>query len=108
MNYLLQFLLGGWIVVGMSYLATHIDPKYSAILYGIPIQFLLAIIFINVGAKEGLVLEVTKNSIIYTFILISFLILFYFLLKNFEFWKSIIIGLSYLIALNIIVFNFSS
>jgi len=108
MNYLFQFILGGGVVVGMSYLATHIDPKYSAILYGIPIQFLIAIIFINLGAKEGLILELTKQSIFYTLILISFLVLFYFLSKNFEFWTSIIIGLAYLIILNIIIFNFSS
>lgn len=44
--YVIQFMLGGGIIVGMSILATKLEAKFAAILYAMPIQFIIAAIFI--------------------------------------------------------------
>lgn len=56
-DYAIQFLLGGGIIVGTSLLAKYSSPKYTALLYAIPVQFVLAAIFIHSGTKEETVQE---------------------------------------------------
>ena len=94
LNYAIQFILGGGIIVGMNILASHTHPKYAALLYALPIQFTLAAIFVYLGTNQGTIQQLTQSSIIYVFAMIGFIILFYYLTKQFSFWTSM--GTAYL------------
>ena len=101
LNYLIQFILGGGIIVGMSILAKYFHPKYAALLYALPIQFTLAAIFIYFGTKEGTIQQLAQNSLFYILGFVAFIIAFYFLTKHFNFWSSL--GISYLLFIGITI-----
>ena len=83
LNYSIQFILGGGVIVGMSILAKHFHPKYAAILYALPIQFTLAAIFIYFGTEKGTIQQLAHNTIFYIIGLVGFIVAFYFLSKHF-------------------------
>ena len=105
-NYIIQFVLGGGIIVGMNILAKNSHPKYASILYALPLQFTLAIVFIYLGTKEGTVAQLAYNSLFYTFGFVIFIIAFYFLIKLLNFWLSL--GISYIlfIVISLIIYKF--
>ena len=105
LNYLIQFVLGGGIIVLMSFLAKNFHPKYAALVYAIPIQFTLAAIFIYFGTNSGSIQELAKHSLYYTVAFVGFIVLFYLLMKHFSFWSSL--GLSYVffIAAILLILN---
>ncbi len=99
--YVIQFFLGGSIIVGMTLLAKHAHPKYAAILYAIPVQFTLAAIFIYLGTKKGTIEQLTQHSLLYTLGFIGFIVAFYVLKKHMGFWSSL--GLSHVFFLGIVL-----
>lgn len=106
LNYSIQFVLGGGIIVGMSILAKYVDTKYAALLYALPIQFTLAAIFIYLGTKEGTVQKLAQNSIWYMLGFIAFVVAFYFLTKYLEFWPSLGIAYVILISITLMILKF--
>ena len=101
LNYSLQFIIGGGIIVAMSVLAKYFNPKYAALIYALPLQFTIAAIFIYIGTEQGTIQNLAKNSLFYIFGFVIFIISFYFLTKQFNFWTSL--GISYLIFICITV-----
>ena len=99
LNYSIQFILGGGIIIGMNILAKYFHPKYAALLYALPIQFTLSAIFIYLGTKEGTVQQLAQNSLFYITGFVGFMIAFYFLIKHIDFWSSL--GISYLLFIGI-------
>ena len=47
MTYILQFVISGGVVVGMTALTRFVHPKFAALLYAIPLQFTLALLFLQ-------------------------------------------------------------
>ncbi len=103
LNYIIQFLIGGSVIVGMSILAKYCSPKYAALLYGLPIQFTLATIFIYLGTDKGNIQELAKSSVFYTLLLVGFIATFYVLIRNFEFWPTMGISYGILIVASIVL-----
>jgi uncharacterized membrane protein (GlpM family) len=107
LNYSIQFVVGGGIIVVMSILAKNFHPKYAALIYALPIQFTIAAIFIYLGTKQGTIQQLAQNSLFYILGFVIFIISFYFLTKNYNFWTSL--GISYLIffCITLIILKFT-
>lgn len=91
-SYLVQFILGGGIIVAMTYLAEHQGAKYAALLYAVPIQFTLAAGFIYLGTEKSTIQELSISSIYSLMILIVFIFVFYQLTKKCSFWLSLFLA----------------
>lgn len=94
-NYTLQFIIGGSVLVVMSFFAKHIHPKYAAVVYAIPAQFTLAAILIYLHTSKQTVQELSKASLLALGILALFIVSFLLFSSKFSFWISI--GASYVI-----------
>lgn len=105
-NYIIQFVLGGGIIVGMDILAKNFNPKYASILYALPLQFTLAIIFIYLDSKEGTVAQLAYNSLFYTLGFVIFIVVFYLLIKYLSFWLSLGLSYSLFIIISLIIYRF--
>lgn len=91
----------------MSILAKYFHPKYAALIYSLPLQFTIAAIFIYLGTKQGTIQQLAQNSLFYIFGFIVFIISFYFLTKEFNFWTSIIISYIIFFIIVIIILKFT-
>lgn len=107
LSYVIQFFVGGTIIVLMSILAKYAHPRYAALLYALPIQFTLAAIFIYLGTKEGTVQVLAQNSLLYILGFVGFIVAFYILTEYMNFWLSL--GISYLlfIIITLLVLRFA-
>ncbi|MDD9953245.1 MAG: hypothetical protein OXR66_02835 [Candidatus Woesearchaeota archaeon] len=94
MNWILHFLIGGVVTAGMIYLAQHVNPKAAALLYAVPVQFTIAVIFIFKGTSDATIQKLTVETLYALTLFVGFILLFFFLMKKFEFWTSL--GMSYL------------
>lgn len=90
--YIIQFIIGGGSVVGITLIAKYLNPKYTGILYALPAILIVAIIFIYLD--QGLLVSrrTLKSTFVYEFTLIFFILGFYFLLEKFGFWQSLTIS----------------
>jgi len=104
--YIVQFIVSGGVVVGMSILASHANPKYAALLYAIPIQFILAAIFIYFGTKDGTVQNLVLHSLVYIIGLVVFMVAFYFMIRYTNFWLSLVVSLVIFTVISLIIFKF--
>ncbi|MCK4883605.1 MAG: hypothetical protein KAS30_01915 [Candidatus Diapherotrites archaeon] len=87
--YLIEFILGGSVIVGMDLLAkTH--PKYAAVLYAVPLQFTLAAIFIYMGTEKNTIQNLSIYALYSLVVLMLFIGTFYLLTKRFDFWPSLV------------------
>ena len=81
---LLKFVVGGSIVVGVTLLAEHLDPRYGGILAAAPMITTLAFLFTYSEAGR----ETTRQLVISTFWFVIptmvFLLAFYFLMSRFS------------------------
>jgi uncharacterized YccA/Bax inhibitor family protein len=105
-NYFLQFLLGGLIIVLISIVTKYFSPELAAIIYAIPIQFILALILLkynNVSNQKIIVF--VQESIFYSTILVMFLLILNFLLKRYSFKFSLTISLILFIIVILIIYN---
>ena len=106
--YIIQFVLGGSIIVAMSYLSKHVDPKYAAIIYAMPIQFVLAASLIYFGTDKRTIQDLTLNSIYYLIIFLIFILIFYYLINKYSFWTSLSSSLIIFFILVLIILNITS
>jgi len=92
----------------MSVLAKYCGPKYSALLYAVPLQFTLAAIFIYLQNDLSTIRGLSFYTLFSLVIIFGFVLLFYFLVQHYNFWWSL--GISYLllfVAFGIYLFSFA-
>jgi uncharacterized membrane protein (GlpM family) len=86
---LLKFIVGGSVIVGVTLLAEHVDPRYGGMLAAAPIITTLAFLFTY--SEAGL--ETTRQLIISAFWFaipsLLFLLAFWFLLSRYSLLPSI-------------------
>lgn len=87
--YTVQFILGGASVVGITLIAKYLDPKYTGIVYALPVILIIAIIFIYLD--QGLIVsqKTLKSTFVYEFTLVYFVLAFWLLLYKVNFWWAI-------------------
>jgi uncharacterized membrane protein (GlpM family) len=92
MDYLytfLKFIIGGTIIVGVTLLAEHVDPRYGGILAAAPMITTLA--FIITYSEAGR--QTTQQLVIATFWfmipMLLFLVAFYYLMERFSLLMSL-------------------
>jgi len=93
--YFLQFFIGGGVIVGMTFLTKFVGPKAASLLYVLPAQFTIAVIFIFLGSSRKTVQDVATSTILSVILLVMFILVFTLLVKKLEFWPSL--GIAYII-----------
>ena len=91
--YGIQFFLGGATVVGITLIAKYIDPKYTGIIYALPVILIVAMIFIYIDQGLEISRKTLKSTFVYEFTLVYFVLSFYLLLIKFNFWWAMGIAL---------------
>lgn len=91
--YLIQFTLGGASVVGITWIAKNIDPKYTGIVYALPVILVVAMIFIYLEQGLDISQKTLKSTFVYEFTLIYFVLAFWLLLYKVNFWWAMILAL---------------
>ncbi len=91
--YGLQFFLGGASVVGITLIAKYIDPKFTGIVYALPVILIVAIIFVYLDQGLDISRQTLKSTFIYEFTLVYFIFAFYFLMSRVEFWAALTVAL---------------
>ena len=84
--YILQFILGGASVVGITLIAKYLNPKYTGILYALPAILITAMIFIYVDQGLDIAKRTPKSTFVYEFTLVYFVLAWYVLLQRVDFW----------------------
>ena len=87
--YLLQFILGGATVVGVTLVAKFANPKYTGIIYAFPAILILSMILIYIDNGSEVARQGIKSVVIYELTLFYFAIAFYYLLGKVNFWWAI-------------------
>ena len=86
---LLKFVIGGSVIVGVTFLAGHVDPRYCGMIAAAPIITTFAFLFTY--SKAGS--ETTRQRVISTFWFaiptLIFLLSFWFLMNRFSLLPSI-------------------
>ncbi|MEI7856347.1 MAG: GlpM family protein [Methanomicrobiales archaeon] len=86
---LLKFIIGGSVIVGVTFLAEHVDPRYGGMIAAAPIITTLAFLFTYSEAGR----ETTRQLVISTFWFaiptIMFLLAFWLLMNRFSLLPSI-------------------
>jgi uncharacterized membrane protein (GlpM family) len=91
--YGLQFFLGGASVVAITLIAKYINPKYTGVVYALPVILIVAMIFIYLDQGLETSKSTLKSTFIYEFTLVYFILAFYFLLQRVDFWWAMGISL---------------
>ncbi len=81
-----QFVLGGATVVGITLIAKYINPKYTGIVYALPVILIVAMIFIYLDQVLDISKRTLKSTFVYEFTLVYFILAFYVLLQRLDFW----------------------
>ncbi|MBI4407113.1 MAG: DUF3147 family protein, partial [Candidatus Kerfeldbacteria bacterium] len=84
--YAAQFILGGATVVGITLVAKYINPKYTGIVYALPVILIVAMIFIYMDQGLEISKKTLKSTFVYEFTLVYFVLAFYVLLQRLDFW----------------------
>jgi len=91
MDYLylaLKFVIGGGVIVGVTLLAEHTNPKYGAILVAAPIITTLAILFVYSEAGQAVARELAIGAFWFAIPSLLFLVALYFLLGRYPLLQS--------------------
>ncbi|HVP96992.1 GlpM family protein [Methanoregula sp.] len=92
MNYsylALKFLLGGGIIVGVTFLAEQADPKYGGILAAAPITTTLAILFTYSEAGQATAQQLVMDAFWFVIPTMLFLLVLYLLLTRYPLTPSL-------------------
>lgn len=89
LGYILEFIAGGTVIAGMSFLAREVKPEYAGLLYALPLQFSLAALFTYLGSGRLTVQQLTQESLTYVLGYVGFILSFYILINRFGFWVSL-------------------
>ncbi len=79
----LKFLIGGGVIVGVTFLAEHADPKYGAILAAAPITTTLAFLFTYSEAGQVTTRQLIMGSFWFAIPTLLFLLALYILLSRY-------------------------
>ncbi len=101
--YILQFVIGGVSVVGISLIAKYIHPKYTGVLYALPIILITSMIFIYANQGKEMSQKVLHSTLVYEFTLIFFIAAFYYLLQRTDFWPALLISLATWIVISVVI-----
>ncbi|ABS56550.1 conserved hypothetical protein [Methanoregula boonei 6A8] len=86
MDYLylaLKFIIGGSVIVGVTVLAEHLDPKYGGLLAAAPIITTLAILFTSTGAGQEVGRQLAIGAFWFAIPTLLFLLALYFLMGRY-------------------------
>jgi uncharacterized membrane protein (GlpM family) len=73
-------------VVGITLIAKYISPKYTGILYALPVILIVAMIFIYLDQGLDISRRTLKSTFVYEFTMVFFVMAFYLLLQKMDFW----------------------
>ena len=92
MDYLytiIKFLTAGCIIVGVTVIVQHIDPKYGGILAAAPITTTIAFLFTNFESGQDVTRELTLGSFYFAIPTLAFILALYLLLGHVSFLMGI-------------------
>ena len=103
MNFLLLFIIGGFLFVAIKYLSMHVDTKYASIVAAFPLGLLTGLMI-----SDGKIFDYSLNYSKNIFILLLASITQYICLK-FKFNRYLTLALSFIIwlllnSLNVFIF----
>ena len=81
---LLKFVVGGSVIVGVTLLAEHADPKYGGMLAAAPIITTLAFLFTYSEAGRQTTQQLVISAFWFAIPTLLFLLAFYFLMSRFS------------------------
>jgi uncharacterized membrane protein (GlpM family) len=86
---LLKFIAGGSIIVGVTYIAQQVNPKYGGILAAAPIITTLAFLFTYNDAGIATTRQLVLGTFFFAIPSLAFLITLYFLMNRLGFLESL-------------------
>jgi uncharacterized membrane protein (GlpM family) len=86
---LAKFIIGGSIIVGVTWLAHYVDPKYGGILAAAPITTTLAFIFTRAETSPATTQALVLSSLYFAIPSLIFLLALFLLLGRFPFLPSL-------------------
>jgi uncharacterized membrane protein (GlpM family) len=86
---LLKFIIGGSVIVGVTLLAEHADPRYGGMLAAAPIITTLAFLFTYSEAGRETTQQLVISAFFFAIPSLIFLLAFYFLMSRFSFLLSL-------------------
>jgi uncharacterized membrane protein (GlpM family) len=86
---LLKFIIGGSVIVGVTLLAEHVDPRYGGMLAAAPITTTLAFIFTYSEAGRETTQQLVISAFYFAIPSLMFLLAFWFLMNRFSFLMSL-------------------
>jgi uncharacterized membrane protein (GlpM family) len=92
MNYLYllaKFIIGGGIIVGVTLLAQHVDPKYGGILAAAPITTTLAFLFTYSEAGQATTQQLVLAACAFAIPTLFFLLVLYLLMNRLSLFPSL-------------------
>jgi uncharacterized membrane protein (GlpM family) len=92
MDYLytfLKFIVGGSVIVGVTYLAEQVDPRYGGMLAAAPIITTLAFLFTYSEAGRETTRQLVLSAFWFAIPSLLFLLAFWFLLNRFSLLPSV-------------------
>ena len=81
---LLKFVVGGSVIVGVTLLAEHADPRYGGMLAAAPIITTLAFLFTYSEAGRQTTQQLVISAFWFAIPTLLFLLAFYFLMERFS------------------------
>ncbi|MGA2935366.1 MAG: GlpM family protein [Methanomicrobiales archaeon] len=84
-----KFLVGGCVIVGVTYLARSVDPKYGGILAAAPVMTTLAFIFTRAETSPATTQALVLSSLYFAIPSLIFLLALFLLLDRFPFLPSL-------------------
>jgi uncharacterized membrane protein (GlpM family) len=81
---LLKFIIGGSVIVGVTLLAEHVDPRYGGMLAAAPIITTLAFLFTYSEAGRETTHQLVISAFYFAIPSLIFLLVFYFLMERFS------------------------
>jgi|SRR5208282_5076357 len=79
----LKFLIGGGVIVGVTFLAEQVDPKYGGILAAAPITTTLAFLFTYSDAGQATTRQLVMGSFWFAIPTLLFLLALYLLMSRY-------------------------
>lgn len=86
---LLKFLAGGGIIVGVTYIAQQVNPKYGGILAAAPIITTLAFLFTYSDAGVATTRQLVLGTFFFAIPSLAFLLALYLLMSRMGFLESL-------------------
>jgi uncharacterized membrane protein (GlpM family) len=99
-----KFVVGGGMVVGITWLARYVDPKYGGILVAAPIITTIAFLFTYVESGTSLTHQLVLASFSFLVPTLMFVLVLYLLMIRFSFLPSLI-GAYFIWIVGVLIFN---